>query len=359
MKPTTNNPFLQACEGKPVSHLPVWMMRQAGRYLPEYRELRARYDFVTMYRNPELAIEVTLQPLRRFPLDAAIIFSDILVIPEALGMAINFTEEKGPQFAQPLEDPDTLLLLTTDELQERLHFVFQTLQGVRAQLNQQQAVIGFSGAPWTLAVYMIEGGSSRNFTRIKQWRFQHPKRLHRLLERLTDAVADYLILQANAGADALQLFDSWVGILDAAGVETFVLPYVKRLIHYLKQHTTVPIIYFPRGGMAWLSRWVQTGADVIGVDWAVSLKQARQILGNRVGIQGNLDPAVLLTNPTTVEQFTQQMLTELPHHNRYIVNLGHGILPTTPIANAMAFVETVKKFNPRFLDIEKEKEKGQ
>ncbi len=343
-----DKPFMRACRGKPVTRLPVWMMRQAGRYLPEYRKLRQQYDFTTMYRQPELAIEVTLQPLRRFPLDAAIIFSDILVIPEALGMPVTFVEGRGPQFQAPLDDPQKLRPFTRQELQDRLAFVFQTIQGVREQVNPEQVVIGFSGAPWTLAVYMVEGGSSRNFARIKQWRYQQPEKLHQLLERLTTAVTDYLLLQIEAGAEAVQLFDSWVGLIDAEGMEAFVLPYVRKIIQAIKQASTVPVIYFPRGGMIWLEQWAAIGADVIGVDWAVTLAQARATLGATVGLQGNLDPAILLTDPQTVQRLTRHMLASLADHRRYVVNLGHGILPTTPLAHAQAFVETVKAFVPRF-----------
>ncbi len=337
--------LLNACRGEPVDRLPVWMMRQAGRYLPEYRKIRKKYDFTTMYKQPELAAEVTLQPLKRFPLDAAIIFSDILVIPEAMGMALAFVEGKGPQFQTPLTNVDELHILSRDGIEEKLGFVFQTLTLVSQEVDASRTVIGFSGAPWTLAVYMVEGGTSRDFRRIKQWRFQHPQLLHRLMDRLAVAVTDYLVLQARAGAEVVQLFDSWVGILDEDGVREFVIPYVQRIIAQVKRETDVPIIYFPRGGMQWLPELARTGADIYGIDWTLSLASARRQLLAESGVQGNLDPTVLLTDGDTIQRTTRHMLDAVENHRRYIVNLGHGILPQTPVHHARIFIETVKTYS--------------
>ncbi len=336
--------LVKACRGKAVSELPVWMMRQAGRYLPEYRKIREKYEFTTMYKQPELAAEVTLQPLRRFPLDAAIIFSDILVIPEAMGMAVQFTDGKGPQFRKPLSTPDELRPVSREDIEEKLSFVFETLHLVHQGLEDNQTVIGFSGSPWTLAVYMVEGGSSRAFQQIKQWRYQYPEQLHRLLDRLAVAIIDYLVLQAKNGAEVLQLFDSWIGILDAEGIQAFGIPYVKRIITQVKQEVDVPIIYFPRGGMQWLTGLATVGADVISIDWSIRLSDAQQFLLHRSGVQGNLDPVVLLTDPKTIQTHTLKMLNGLKNHRGYVVNLGHGILPQTPVEHAQVFIETVKEF---------------
>jgi len=329
--------FIKACFRQPVERTPVWMMRQAGRYLPEYRAVRAKHDFITMYKTPELAAEVTLQPVEIIGVDAAIIFSDILVIPEAMGMELQFSEGKGPQ----------LNALRTVEAEDQLRFVLDAVRLVRKELNEKVPLIGFSGAPWTLATYMIEGGGSKNFKHAKEWRYARPELLHRLLNSITEAAINYCRAKIRAGAQAIQLFDSWAGILDESGFEEFALAYVKRIIEAIRQ-PGVPIIYFAKGGMAWLDKIAGCRADVIGLDWTISLQTARKQLGERVALQGNLDPTALYAPPEKIRQFVRKMLAEYGAGSGHVANLGHGILPDIPVEHARAFVEAVKEESGRF-----------
>ncbi|NOX38174.1 MAG: uroporphyrinogen decarboxylase [Calditrichaeota bacterium] len=347
MKPEERHLFIEACFRRPVERTPVWMMRQAGRYLPEYRAIREKYDFITMYKTPELVAEVTLQPVHRLQVDAAILFSDILVIPEAMGMALEFRERQGPVLLEPIRQVGQIPSLKPVEPETDLNFVLEGIRLVRRELEGRVPLIGFSGAPWTLATYMIEGGASRNFGHIKRWRFGQPDALHQLLERISDAVVAYCRAQIAAGAQAIQLFDSWAGILDAAGFEAFALRYVRKIIQEIRT-PGVPIIYFARGVGAWLPRLATCGADVVGLDWQVDLRTARQILGPRMALQGNLDPTALYAPPPVIRQLVREMLKRYGAGSGHVANLGHGILPDVPVEHARAFIEAVKTESPVF-----------
>lgn len=334
--------FINACFRRAVERTPVWMMRQAGRYLPQYRAVREKYDFIAMYKTPELAAEVTLQPVELLGVDAAIIFSDILVIPEAMGMELVFTEGRGPQFPAPLRSEAQLRRLRKVHPAEHLRFVLKALQLVRREMRETVPLIGFSGAPWTLATYMIEGGGSKNFRFVKEWRYARPDLLHRLLQQTSAAVIDYCRAKIEAGAQAIQLFDSWAGILDEAGFNEFALPYVKEIIEAIRR-PGVPVIYFPKGGMQWLEAIAGAGADVIGLDWTISLATAREQLGGRAALQGNLDPTALYAPPQTIRALARRMLAEYGAGTGHVANLGHGILPDIPVDHARAFIEAVKE----------------
>ncbi len=345
MNSDTSRLFIRACFRQPVRRTPVWMMRQAGRYLPDYRAVREKYDFITMYKTPELVTLVTLQPVERLGVDAAILFSDILVIPEAMGMDLQFLEHRGPVLARPIREDGHIDALKDVEPEVDLAFVLESIRQVRRELNDRVPLIGFSGAPWTLATYMVEGGSSRHFGQIKRWRFAHPVGLHRLLEKITRAVVAYCRAQIAAGAQAIQLFDSWAGILDATGFNEFALNYVHRIIQQIRT-PGVPIIYFARGAGTWLSRLSRCGADVIGLDWQVDLGLARRVLGEKAALQGNLDPTALYAPPPVIRKQVREMLRQYGPGSGHIANLGHGILPDVPVEHARAFIEAVQTESP-------------
>ncbi|MCB0302206.1 MAG: uroporphyrinogen decarboxylase [Calditrichaeota bacterium] len=341
MKQQPDHLFIRACLNQPVERTPVWMMRQAGRYLPEYRAVRANYDFITMYKTPELAAEVTLQPVDIIGVDAAILFSDILVIPEAMGMKLIFSEGKGPQFPEPLRDERQVAGLRRIDAEADLSFVMDSIRLVRRELDGRVPLIGFSGAPWTLATYMVEGGGSKNFKMAKQWRFARPELLHQLLRQITAAVIDYCRAKIDAGAQAIQLFDSWAGILDEAGFREFALPYVQEIIQAIRR-PGVPVIYFAKGGMTWLSQLQESGADVLGLDWTINPQTARRLAGDQVTLQGNLDPTALYAPPEKIRKMVREMLRQFGPQG-HVANLGHGILPDIPVENARAFVAAVKE----------------
>ncbi len=342
MKQSTNHLFIDACFRKPVERTPVWMMRQAGRYLPEYRAVRKRYDFITMYKTPELATEVTLQPVDIVGVDAAIIFSDILVIPEAMGMTLTFVDGAGPRFPNPLRGERDVHALRPINAREDLSFVMTALRLTHRELADRVPLIGFSGAPWTLATYMVEGGGSKTFKDIKTLRFARPDLLHQLLRKVTDAVIDYCTAQMDAGAQAIQLFDSWAGILDETGFVEFALPYVKRIIKSIRR-PGVPVIYFAKGGMLWMEKLVETRADVIGLDWTIAPTRARVLVNGKAAMQGNLDPTALYAPPKVIRRLVREMLEQFGSDVGYIANLGHGILPDIPVEHARAFVDAVKE----------------
>lgn len=335
--------FLAACYGKPHDRPPAWIMRQAGRYLPEYRELKARADFLTLVKTPELAAEITLQPIRRFPeLDAAITFSDILVIPEALGqsyrfdgngIAMEFTINSAAQIAD---------LAPTENVPQKLSYVAETQQRVRAALGNSRALLGFAGTPWTLATYMVEGGSSKHFSKIKQLAYEHPNDFEALMEKLTDAVARYLRMQAEAGVDAVQLFDSWAALCSAHEYEDFSLRWIQKIIAALPP--SLPVIVFAKGMAHFADAIAQTGARVLGVDWTHSLSDVRRRLrpGTPLALQGNLDPAILnLSDPQIVRARTRALLDEMRDDNAFIFNLGHGIQPQARLENVAAMLDEI------------------
>jgi len=347
MSTPTNDLFLRACRREPVERPPVWMMRQAGRYLPEYRAVRATADFLTMCHTPELATEVTLQPVDLMGVDAAIIFSDILVVPAAMGMSLTVDEGVGPQFADPVRTMQDLKRLHDVEPEEGLRFHCDALRMTRRELHGRVPLIGFAGAPWTLFAYMTEGKGTKSFSIAKKLLFADPVFSHTLMERLADNVGRFLVAQAAAGAQALQIFDSWSGSLGPREYREFALPYMARTAAIAKT-AGVPVICFaPGSGWALGEIAEATGCDVLGVDWHTDAAWARGVAdATKRGIQGNLDPCTLYASPEVIRERTLQMLAKIDGPG-YIANLGHGILPDIPVAHAKAFIETVQGWDSR------------
>lgn len=325
-----NQRLLKALRRQPVDCTPVWLMRQAGRYLPEYRASRNRAgDFLTLCKTPELACEVTLQPLARFDLDAAIIFSDILTIPDAMGLGLRIEEGLGPRFEHPLRsDADIRALRAPDPMSE-LRYVIDAIEVVVRELDGRLPLIGFSGSPWTLATYMVEGRSSRNFHVVKKLIYDQPELADQLLGVLAESVQAYLEAQVSAGADVLMIFDTWGGILSSPAYKRFSLDYLARIVSGLKSSSAkdVPVILFTKGGGLWLESIADTGCDGIGLDWSIDPAAARQRVGARVALQGNLDPAILCAEPTVIEQEVDAVLTAFGAEPGHVFNLGHGITP--------------------------------
>ena len=347
MEQLQNDLFLRACKKQDVDRTPIWIMRQAGRYLPEYRALRANNDFLTMCKTPELAAEVTIQPVDLIGVDAAIIFSDILVIPEAMGMHLEMQEEKGPVFNRPIRnerDAGTLKQITA---QENLKYVLDAIELTKKELNGRVPLIGFSGAPWTLLTYMVEGQGSKTFSNVKKLIYNNPELAHKILNQLTDAVADYLSAQIEAGANAVQIFDTWAGMLSPRDYLVFALKYVNQVISKVKRKDE-PIIYFPKGVHYRMRTTADCGADVIGVDWTIDMAKARDKIGDKVAIQGNLDPTVLYAEPNFIKREAKKVLQSFGEGNGHIFNLGHGILPDIKPEHAKALVDFVKKESKKF-----------
>ena len=354
MSQLKNDRYLRALQCLPVDYTPVWMMRQAGRYLPEYRQLRAKAgDFMTMCQTPELACEVTLQPLRRFELDAAIIFSDILTIPEAMGLGLYFEAGEGPKFEKTISSLVDIEQLPIPDPELSLKYVMDAIRLTKQELAGKVPLIGFSGSPWTLATYMIEGGSSKAFTKIKKMLYCEPKALHLLLEKLANSVAMYLNAQIDAGAQAIMIFDTWGGVLSHQSYPAFSLHYMQLILSQLKRGkksnnitSYVPVTLFTKGGGLWLDTICQSGSDAIGVDWTVDLNLIAQ-KGN-IAIQGNLDPSILYANKETIESQVESVLTDFGHYNGHIFNLGHGIHQDTPIEHVQYLVNAVHQQSKRF-----------
>lgn len=341
-KELQNDLLLRACRSEPVERTPIWIMRQAGRYLPEYQAVRAKSDFLTMCRTPELAAEVTLQPIDIIGVDAAIIFSDILVIPEAMGMVLNFHEGRGPVFEAPLRTETDFSKLRRVDAKADLAYVMQALRLVRQELDGRVPLIGFAGAPWTLAAYMVEGHGSKNFVEIKKLMYTQPELLHGLLKQLADAVGDYLCAQIEAGAQVVQVFDSWAGILPPVHFKEFSLPYLRQVVSKVKP-LGAPLIVFAREAGHAFAELAGIGADVLGVSWTEEMTAAREKTDNKVALQGNLDPCVLFSNPEVIRREAQKVL-ETAGATGHIFNLGHGILPETPVPHARELVEFVKSY---------------
>lgn len=339
--PLQNDLFLRAARGERTERTPVWMMRQAGRYLPEYRALRSEDEFFTVCRTPELAAEVTLQPLRRFPLDAAIIFSDILVVPQAMGLTVEMVRGKGPHFPDPIETPADLARLRDPDVGAALGYVLDAIGLTRRLLDGRVPLLGFCGAPWTLMAYMIEGGGSKTFARSKGWLYRHPEASHALLGRLTDTLAAFLVAQVDAGAQALQVFDTWAGLLAPDVFDAFARPYLEALARRVKaERPGVPLVGFARGAPFALPALAAAGYDVVGLDWTMDPRQARRVVGEHRALQGNLDPVVLYAGPDVIRREVRRMLEAFgpyPH----IANLGHGMLPDHDPEHARVFVEAV------------------
>lgn len=344
---TATSLFLRACFNQPTPRTPIWFMRQAGRYLPEYRAIRDKYHFLTMCQTPELASEITLQPIRRFGFDAAIIFSDILVVPQAMGLNLNIVESRGPMFDKPMESINDINRLQTEGLIERLDYVFKAVSITREHLNGVP-LIGFSGSPWTLAVYMLEGGSSKDFSRAKSFIHNHPSETHILLQKLSDTVIEYLENKIRAGCDAVQIFDTWGGILDTGQYEEFSMRYVNYVAAGLQPAFRVPVIVFTKGIKA-AEKLNEINCDVISVDWTLNLACARiQACGK--ALQGNLNPEVLLSDPETVKHEAKKVLDSYGWGHGHIFNLGHGILPSTPVENVKVLVDFVKEESRKYHD---------
>lgn len=342
---TAEHRFLKACRREPVDCTPVWLMRQAGRYMSEYREVRNRVPFLTMCKTPELAAEVTLQPVEKLGVDAAILFADILLPLEPMGVQIEFTQNGGPVIHNPvrtLADVKTLRLI---EPEEDVSFVVEAVKLVRQKLNGRVPLIGFSGAPFTLASYIVEGGHSQNYIYIKSMMYNDPSTYHTLMDKVTQVVTRYLNAQIRAGAQAVQLFDSWMGCLSPRDYEEFVLPHTQRVIQELE--SGVPVIHFATGSSAFLELMKKAGGDVIGIDWRIDLDVAWQRLGYNVAIQGNLDPVVLFASPEEIERRVKDILERAGGRPGHIFNLGHGVLPKTPVENVIAMVEAVHKYSSR------------
>ena len=354
--PLRNDRFLRALRREPVDRTPVWLMRQAGRYLPEYRATRKQAgSFLAMAKNPELACEVTLQPLRRFPLDAAILFSDILTVPDAMGLGLYFAEGEGPKFERPVRTAEDVARLAVPDMETELRYVMDAVRVIRRELDGSVPLIGFSGSPWTLACYMVEGGGSDNFSKIKAMALNAPELLHRILAVNTDAVIAYLAAQRAAGAQALQVFDTWGGVLSPAMYREFSLPYLARIARELDRGEgadRAPLILFGKGNGAYLDALAASGTDAVGVDWTVELGEAARRTGGQVAVQGNLDPATLYGGPEAIRREVGRALDSWKDGNGgsregHVFNLGHGMSPDMDPAHVAVLVEAVHTLSAR------------
>lgn len=347
-----NDTFLRALLKEPVEYTPIWMMRQAGRYLPEYKASRAEAgSFLDLCKNTELATEVTIQPLERFPLDAAILFSDILTIPDAMGLGLYFAEGEGPKFERPLQTEDAINKLAVPHVEDSLKYVTDAVSSIRKALDGRVPLIGFSGSPFTLACYMVEGGSSKDFRTIKTMMYSRPDLLHKILAVNTQSVIDYLNAQIEAGAQAVQIFDSWGGVLSDAAFETFSLNYMQQIIAGLKREhegRKVPVIVFTKGGGLWLEKLANIGADAVGLDWSCNIGDARQRVGHKVALQGNFDPFALFGTPEAIEAEAGRILAAYGQGSGHVFNLGHGINQFTPPEHAAALVEAVHRLSKQY-----------
>jgi uroporphyrinogen decarboxylase len=347
-----NDRFLRALLKQPVDVTPVWMMRQAGRYLPEYRASRAKAgDFMSLCMNPAFACEVTLQPLERYPLDAAILFSDILTVPDAMGLGLYFETGEGPRFKKTVSTLADIEALPIPDAQKDLGYVMDAVSTIRRELNGRVPLIGFSGSPWTLATYMVEGGSSKDFRKSKAMLYDNPQAMHLLLDKLAQSVTAYLNGQILAGAQAVQIFDSWGGSLSAAAYQEFSLVYMRKIVSGLiREHDgrKVPVILFTKGGGLWLESIADAGADALGLDWTCDIGEARRRVGSKVALQGNMDPTVLYANPQAIRQEVSNILASYGSGTGHVFNLGHGITPEVDPANAGAFIEAVHEMSAKY-----------
>ncbi|KAJ8406219.1 hypothetical protein AAFF_G00304500 [Aldrovandia affinis] len=346
-----NDLFLRAARGEETHHIPVWCMRQAGRYLPEFRELRAGRDFFETCRSPEACCELTLQPLRRFAFDAAIIFSDILVIPQALGMVVEMVPGKGPSFPDPLKEPEDLQRLRAEvDVAAELGYVFRGITLTRHKLEGKVPLIGFTGAPWTLMAYMIEGGGSTTYAKSKRWLYSHPEASHKLLRQLTNVIVDYLLGQVAAGAQALQVFESHAGVLGPVEFKEFCLPYLRDIARRVKDklkessQDNVPMIVFAKDGHYALEDLSQSHYEVVGLDWTIDPRSARERTGGKVALQGNMDPCALYAPKERIGEIVKKMLDGFGPRG-YIANLGHGLYPDMDPEHVGAFVEAVHAYS--------------
>jgi len=347
-----NDRFLRALMRQPVDRTPVWMMRQAGRYLPEYRATRAQAgDFLSLCKNTPLACEVTLQPLERYPLDAAILFSDILTIPDALGLGLYFETGEGPKFRKVIRTEADVDALPNMKAESDLDYVMNAVSTIRRELNGRVPLIGFSGSPWTLATYMVEGGSSKDFRETKKLAYGQPEVMHRLLDHLADSVIDYLNGQIKAGAQAVQIFDTWGGVLSGWAYEEFSLRYMKKIVDGLireNEGRRVPVILFTKNGGQWLESIADTGCDAVGLDWTTDIGNARARVGDRVALQGNMDPTMLYAPKQRIREEVEDILSRYGQGTGHIFNLGHGITPEVDPEHAGAFIEAVVELSAKY-----------
>ena len=347
-----NDRYLKALLREPVDMTPVWMMRQAGRYLPEYKATRAQAgDFMSLCRNADLACEVTLQPLRRYALDAAILFSDILTIPDAMGLGLSFGAGEGPKFARPIEHKIQVDNLPIPDPEGELQYVMNAVRTIRRELKGEVPLIGFSGSPWTLATYMVEGGSSKAFTKIKKMMYADPQLLHALLDKLADSVILYLNAQIKAGAQAVMVFDTWGGVLAHEEYKTFSLQYMQKIVEGLIRESEgrkVPVTLFTKGGGLWLEAIADTGCDAVGLDWTVDIREAKKRVGHKVALQGNMDPSVLYAPAARIEQEVKNILAGFGEGSGHVFNLGHGIHQDVPTESPKVFVNAIHEFSKQY-----------
>jgi uroporphyrinogen decarboxylase len=336
-----NDLFLKALAGESVERPPVWMMRQAGRYLPEFIALREKYDFFTRCRTPELAAEITVQPIRRFGMDAAILFSDILVVPQAMGIPFEMKNGVGPFLPDPVRNMKDVDRIIVPDIDDRLGYVMDAVKLTKEMLEDEVPLIGFAGSPWTILCYTVQGQGSKNFDKAKEFCFTQPEAAHILLQKITDTTIAYLKQKVRSGVDAVQLFDSWGGMLAPDDYNEFSWKYLVQIIDALKDEA--PVIVFAKGCWYALEEMSVSGASALGIDWTVTPETARKLTGNKITLQGNLDPSRLLSPPEKIRQMVQEMIRSFGK-DRYIVNLGHGILPNIPLRNVQAFIEAVKEY---------------
>lgn len=340
--------YINALLKKEVSRTPIWVMRQAGRYLPEYRATRKRAgDFLTLCKSSDLACEVTLQPLERFDLDAAILFSDILTIPDAMGLGLHFVEGEGPKFSKPLNTLSDIDHLYKPDVGSELAYVSDAVSVIKSNLNGKVPLIGFTGSPWTLATYMVEGGTSKAFSKVKGLLYENPKHMHKLLDVLADTIIDYLNSQIEAGADSLMIFDTWGGLLNKNSYENFSLRYMSKIvdgIHRTYKGKRIPVTLFTKGGAAWLEQIAATGCDGVGLDWTIEIGDAQRRIGSKVALQGNLDPSVLYASPEVIISETHKVLDQFKGKTGHVFNLGHGITPDVNPDSMKVLVDAVHSY---------------
>ncbi|MBI5450177.1 MAG: uroporphyrinogen decarboxylase [Gammaproteobacteria bacterium] len=352
MSTLKNDRLLRALLREPVDMTPVWMMRQAGRYLPEYRATRARAgSFMDLCRNPDLACEVTLQPLERYPLDAAILFSDILTVPDAMGLGLSFNTGEGPQFAKPVRSAADVAALGVPDPEHNLRYVIDAVRVIRRELAGRVPLIGFSGSPWTLATYMVEGGGSKEFSQVKGMMFEQPALMHRLLDILARSVIEYLNAQIAAGAQAVMVFDTWGGTLTPRDYQEFSLRYMTQIVAGVTRHAEgrqVPVILFTKGGGGWIEDMAASGCDALGVDWTVNIGDIRRRVGQQVALQGNMDPCVLYASPQRIRDEVATILGDFGHGTGHVFNLGHGIHPHVDPERVTAFIDAVHQLSPPY-----------
>lgn len=341
MSQLKNDLLLRALRKEKVERPPVWMMRQAGRYLPDYIKLRNKYDFFTRVQTPQLATEITLQPVEQVGVDAAIIFSDILVIPQAMGLEVLMEEGKGPSLPKTIKTQKDIDALNVSNAEEHLKYVLDALSLTKKELNGRVPLIGFAGAPWTILCYMVEGKASKTWDKAKQFAYMQPALAHALLQKITDITIDYLKAQAKAGADTVQVFDSWAGSLSPEDFKIFAQPYLFQIADAVKD--SAPVILFPKGSWYALNDISESSASGVGIDWTITPQIARELTNNQITLQGNFDPAKLLAPVAKIKKWVKEMIDEFGTQN-YIANLGHGITPNVPVDHAKAFVEAVKEY---------------